>query len=56
VSITEAVVAIVVILAVTVATVTGKMSSDASVGIYGSVLGYVFGRVRNGTETNTKAV
>lgn len=53
VSVTEAVVAVVAIVAATITTVTNHLSSEALVLVYGSVLGYVFGRARNGIENNT---
>lgn len=46
----EAVVAVVALVGATTATILGEISSDALVGMYGTVLGYVFGRVRNGIE------
>lgn len=55
VSVTEAAVAVVTILSATAAMFTGNLSSDAYVGLIGYVLGYVFGRVRNGRESQTES-
>lgn len=46
--------AVVALVGATTATVLGEISSDALVGMYGTVLGYVFGRVRNGVENRAE--
>ena len=51
-SIPEMAVAVATLVAATVAaTVADTISGDALVALYGSVLGYVFGRARTGVQT-----
>lgn len=50
IGIAEGAVAVVALVGATVSAILGQVSSDALVGLYGTVLGYVFGRVRSGIE------
>lgn len=56
ISIPETIVAVLTLAAATLASYSGAISGDALVALYGSVLGYVFGRVRNGTENSNGGI